>query len=164
MVGIMFSSTELRHAMHYTFVLWGEHFDETAAVLFVSALRQEGIRVKIVGLAGQSATGMHNLALGADLTLGEALDLPAHANCLIVPCSGGAMRRFENDPRLFQFLSQICLPHTRIIMKEVNTLEATTLAHLALLPDNFAIYDACADLLGFAHHLAQSMAAELWAA
>lgn len=154
---------ELDHASHYTFVLWGEHFDATAAVIFVSALRQEGIGVKIVGLAGQSAAGMHNLALNADLTLGDALDLSVQASCLIVPCSGGVMRRFENDPRLFQFLRRICLPHTRIIMKEVNTLESATLGHLAVLPDNLAIYDASDDLLGFAHHIAQTMSAELWA-
>lgn len=148
---------------HYTFVLWGEHFDTTAAVIFVSALRQEGVGAKIVGLAGQCAAGMHNLALNADLTLGDALELSAQASCLIVPCNSGVMRRFENDPRLFQFLQRICLPQTRIIMKEANTLEAATLAQLTVLPEQLMIYDASDDLLGFAHHIAQTMSAELWA-
>lgn len=158
------AGAELRHWSHYTFVLWGDYFDETATVIFVSALRQIGLRVKIVGLAGPSAAGMNHLALGADLTLGEALALEVEAACLIIPCSGGTLRRFENDPRLARFLSQVCLPHTQVILKELTTLESTTLGQLPIRPENLAVYSASDDLLKFAHYTAQTLAAELWAA
>ncbi len=35
---------------NYVFVLWGEQFDELAAVVFVTELRDIGLCVKIVGL------------------------------------------------------------------------------------------------------------------
>lgn len=159
----MATAAEFERTSPHTFVLWGENFDTTAAVIFVCALRREGVRVKIVGLAGYYAEGLHKVALNADLTLGDALDLSAQASCLIVPCNAGVMRRFENDPRLFQFFQRVCLPHTRIIMKESSTLEAATLAQLAVLPDQLTIYDASEDLLGFAHSIAQTLATELWA-
>jgi hypothetical protein len=157
------SAAELRQSSPYTFVLWGDYFDEIATVIFVSAFRQVGLWVKVVGLAGSSSAGMNQLALGADLTLGEALALDARATCLIVPCSGSTFQRFTNDPRLLHFLVQICRPHTQVIVKDLNTFEPTTLAHLSITPDSLAVYSASDDLLGFAHAAARTLASQIWA-
>jgi hypothetical protein len=156
----LYPTTKLYPPLHCTFVLWGDQFDEIAAVIFVSALRQVGMKVKLVGLSGPTSVGINQLTVGVDLTLGDALTQAMPALCLIVPCSGGVLRRFENDPRLAQLLTQICRPQTQVIVKEPNTLAPTTLEQLSIPLDNLAIYSASDDLMGFAHYTVQSLAAE----
>lgn len=154
------AASKLYSPPHCSFVLWGDQFDETAAVLFVGALRQVGIKVKLVGLAGPTSVGINQLALNVDLTLGEALAQAVPALCLVIPCTGSTLRRFENDPRLGQLFTQICRPYTQVIVKDPNTLAPTTLEQLSIPPANLAIYSASDDLMGFAHFTAQTLASE----
>ena len=89
------------------FVLWGEGFDEAAAVLIVTALRKAGQRVKLVGLGGRCVKGMVGLGLLADLTLDEALASADQAICVVIPCTTQSFERMEVDPRLQQLLEQV---------------------------------------------------------
>jgi hypothetical protein len=53
-------------------LLWSDRFDEAATAIFATELRQAGLAVKVVGLAGHQAAGSSGLVLGADLTLGPS--------------------------------------------------------------------------------------------
>ena len=89
------------------FVLWGEHFDEAAAVIFITTLREAGLRVKIVGLSGSCVKGAHGLGLLADLTLDEALTLADQAICVVIPCTTQNFQRVKGDPRVGEFLERV---------------------------------------------------------
>jgi len=89
------------------FVLWGEHFDEAAAVLVVTTLRAAGLRVKVVGLGGRCLKGRHGLGLLADLTLDQALAQADQALCVVVPCSPPIFQRARDDPRVEEFLARV---------------------------------------------------------
>ena len=82
------------------FVLWGTHFDEAAAVLMITALREVGTRVKVVGLSGPCAKGIHGLGLQADCTLDEALAAVDQAIAVVIPCTMACFQRFWVDPRV----------------------------------------------------------------
>jgi hypothetical protein len=88
------------------FVLWGVDFDETIAVLFVTMLREAGLRVKMVGLDGLCAKGAHGLGLLADLTLDQALSLADQALCVVIPCTMQRLQRVRDDPRVEKLLAQ----------------------------------------------------------
>lgn len=89
------------------FVLWGEHFDEAAAVLVVTTLRAAGLRVKIVGLGGRCVKGQHGLGLLADLTLDQALAQAEQALCVVIPCTPPIFQRARDDPRVGEFLEKV---------------------------------------------------------
>ena len=84
----------------YTFVLWGKRFDEAVAALFVTELRDAGLRVKVVGLDGGKPVGLHGLALVPDLTLTQAQGLSQQIICIILPCSPTEWHRVSGDPRV----------------------------------------------------------------
>lgn len=88
----------------YVFVLWGDKFEEETATIFVTELRRVGIRVKVVGVSGPSATGLHGLTLRPDMMLGEASPLAQQATCVILPCDLGIFKRIQEDPRITTFL------------------------------------------------------------
>jgi len=88
------------------FVLWGEHFDEAAAVLVITSLRAAGLRVKVVGLGGRCVKGMHGLGLLADLTLDQALAQADQARCVVIPCTPQRFQRARDDPRVGEFLNR----------------------------------------------------------
>ena len=90
----------------YVFVLWGDKFEEETATIFVTELRRVGIRVKVIGVNGPSATGLHGLTLRPDLTLGEAYPLAQQAICVVVPCNLGMFKRIQEDPRVIYFLQK----------------------------------------------------------
>ena len=69
----------MRKLNDYVLVLWAERFDEAAATIFVTVLREAGLRVKVVGLTPPPVSGAHGLALVPDLSLDQALPLAALA-------------------------------------------------------------------------------------
>lgn len=91
-------------AAHYIFVLWGRNFDEAAATIFVTVLRQAGRRVKVVGLDGELPVGMNGLALAPDIPLSKALPYATRTACVIVPCHAGQWPRLQHDPRLLDLI------------------------------------------------------------
>ncbi|NJN98486.1 MAG: DJ-1/PfpI family protein [Anaerolineales bacterium] len=72
----------------YVFVLWADQFEEAPATIFVTELREAGLRVKVVGATPAPISGLHGLALVPDLTLDQALTLLAQVICLIIPQTG----------------------------------------------------------------------------
>ena len=95
------SNTGTKGRTHATiFVLWGESFDETAAVFVITGLREAGVRVRVVGLSGPCAKGIHGLGLQADCTLDEALAAVDQAIAVVIPCTMACFQRFWVDPRV----------------------------------------------------------------
>ena len=88
------------------FVFWSDAFEEAAAVLFVSELRRLGLRVKVVGLRGPQAAGIHGLALLPDLTLGQALPAASQSCCVVLPCPVKRLQMVKNELRLHTFFQQ----------------------------------------------------------
>ncbi|MEZ4616988.1 MAG: hypothetical protein R2867_15990 [Caldilineaceae bacterium] len=91
-------------AARYVFVLWGRNFDGAAATIFVSELRQAGLRVKVVGLDGELPIGMHGVTLVPDIPLSKALSFVGRTAGIIVPCHACHWPRIQQDPRLVDFL------------------------------------------------------------
>ncbi|MCB0206497.1 MAG: DJ-1/PfpI family protein, partial [Anaerolineae bacterium] len=69
------------------FVLWANNFDEAAASVFITELRDAGLRVQVVGLHGQQIAGAHGLVLGPDVRMDEAQRYGDDARCLIIPAA-----------------------------------------------------------------------------
>lgn len=88
------------------FVLWGEYFDEGAAILFVTTFRRAGLRVKIVGLHGNCVKGQYGVKLVADITLDEAIEQASQVVGVVLPSTTGIEYSF-NDPRFFSLLQTI---------------------------------------------------------
>lgn len=53
------------------YVLLGEGFEESEAIVPVDLLRRAGVEVKLVGLAGQTVTSSHGIAVACDCALRE---------------------------------------------------------------------------------------------
>lgn len=91
----------------YILILWAVGFDEAAASIFVTELRQAGRQVKVISLTRQQTRGAHGLALVPDLTLSQALPLLSQTSHLIIPADSLHLHRLANDPSLVDFLEQV---------------------------------------------------------
>ncbi len=92
-------------AARSVFIFWGRNFDGAAATIFVSELRQAGLRVKVVGLDGDLPVGMNGVTLVPDIPLSKAVPQANHASCIIVPCQACHWPRIQQDPRLVDLLA-----------------------------------------------------------
>lgn len=90
-----------------TLVLWDNYFDEDAAVHFITNLRKEGRRVKLVALRNPCAKGKHGITVTADLTLEEALDQSGSASQIFVPCAESRFSQLCVDPRIEKLVNLI---------------------------------------------------------
>jgi hypothetical protein len=138
----------------YVFVLWGDEFDEVPATVFVSELREVGLRVKIVGLSSQRMSGAHGLALVPDLTLDQALALAPNTICIIIPFASQGIRRLKNDPRLREFCDQAQANQAKFILGRLNE---TDIADLNLFPPcstDVMVYPESENLVVFARDVA----------
>lgn len=115
----------------YIFVLWGKGFEEVVAAIFVTRLREAGLRVKIVGLTPRRISGSHGLALVPDLTLDQALSLAAQVICLMIPYSAYGLKQLKHDPRVRDLFNQALANQARLVVAQLNE---TDLAGLGLLP------------------------------
>jgi|GEM_PF-1010459 len=102
-------------------VFWGKSFDEAAATLFVTELRQAGLRVKVVGLDGRTPQGEHGLALVPDWTVSDAQSQSANVTSIILPCNPNLWQRIIDDPRVAEFLRTTYTNGTNLIVKEPAT-------------------------------------------
>lgn len=137
-------------SQEYVFVLWGDKFDETAATIFVTEMRQAGWRVKVVGLSARQSGGIYGLALIPDLTLEQVLPLAPYATCLIIPCTPLSIRQLKNDPRIQSFLEQAYSHQASFVVGPVDAKELETILPTA----EFTIYPDSENLVDFARHLA----------
>ena len=140
----------------YIFVLWADNFEEVAATVFVSELREAGLRVKIVGLTGPRSRGSHGLVLVPDLTLDQALPLACQASCLVIPCLASNFKGLKNDPRLPKFFEQIQLVQACFVINEGFLAELLNLTsgpdtrpeRLLVYPDNQEMVSFARSLIG----------------
>ncbi|MCB9078360.1 MAG: DJ-1/PfpI family protein [Anaerolineaceae bacterium] len=143
----------------YIFVLWGNHFEEATATIFVTELREAGLRVKVVGLTPQRISGSHGLALVPDLTLDQALSLAIKVICLVIPHTSSGLNRFKNDPRLRHLFSQAFENQAKFVISQLNE---TDLPNLNMFPgslaDQIIAYPVNKpEMVGFARELANSL-------
>lgn len=142
----------------HIFVLWGNEFEEAVAAIFVSELREAGLRVKVVGLNPPRIRGAHGLALVPDLTLDQALPLVSSALYLIIPYASPGLKRFENDPRLLDFFEQARANRACFVIGPSSGAEPTHLEFLSsLAPDQIVLFPQGGDIVTFARDLASSL-------
>jgi len=139
----------------YVVVLWGDKCDEVAATIFVSELRQVGLRVKVVGLTRQQTSGACGLALVPDLTLEQVMPLVPQIICLVIPCSLHVAWLFRNDPRLRDFFEQLRTNQGRVIMGSLNGED--DLALFSLTRAEVTVYPDHETLVTFARQIASSL-------
>ena len=89
-----------------TLVFWGSSFDESAAIIFATTLRNAGICVKIVGINGLYATGQNGVTLQSDLAVSDIIAMVDQIHCIIIPCSVCSYQRLSGDPRLSKFFTE----------------------------------------------------------
>ena len=143
----------------FVFVLWGDHFDEALASIFVTELREAGLRVKVVGLTPQRISGSHGLILVPDLMLEQALPLAINTICLVIPHDSNGLRRFNNDPRLGEFFSQTLTRQAKFVVSQLDAADMSELARfMGPNHDQIIAYPINkADVFGFARALAGSL-------
>ena len=144
-------------ATNYTFVLWGEQFDEATAAIMTTKLRQAGLCVKLVGVAGRRPIGRNGLALYPDMVLGEALDVAEQAICVVLPCSATILKFVEIDPRIADFFKKTHSNGARFIVSDTNSIEQTSLEQLSLSDEDAATYESTHDIIAFADDLAADL-------
>jgi len=141
---------------NYVFVLWGNKFEEATASIFITHLREEGLKVKVVGLSARRLKGAHGLALVPDLTLDQALPLATRAICVILPYISHGIKRLMNDPRLRIFLERASTNKATFVIGHLNGFDIT---EIGLFPEatdaaSVLIYPNNEDLVRFARKLA----------
>lgn len=138
-------------------ILWSDYFDEVAATIFTTELREAGLAAKVVGLAGRQATGLHGVLLGADLTLADALRVAQRALGIILPCTAATVRRIDNDPRVYELLQRACQNGALVILQQADALAGSRLNDLSLPSGNVVVYGEADDLINFARTLALTL-------
>jgi len=141
------------------FVLWGEHCDAVAAVLFITNLRAAGIRVWIVRIGGKHVQGAHGLALVTDMALDEALPLAPQTIAVIIPCRVDQWVYFLTDPRLVRFLSD-CVDNQAQLLTAKGRMPAEVLSHYRgrrSLRECLLFYPTGDTLQTFAHTFAATL-------
>ncbi len=141
----------------YVFVFWGDKFEEVAATIFVTQLREVGLRVKIVGLTPQQINGSYGLALVPDLTLDQALPLAANAICLVIPYRARGIKRLKNDPRLREFFYQTHSNHAKFVIGQLDEVDIAYLGQFPIATDDVIVYPDIEYLVEFARELAASL-------
>jgi len=139
----------------YVFVLWGDQFEEAAVTIFVSELREVGLRVKVVGLTSRRINGMYGLALIPDLTLDQALRLANRIICLIIPYTSPGLTRLKNDPRLRELCRRAYFNNAKFVIGHLDEAELVTLDLFPIANDNLLVYPPNEDLVIFARQVAR---------
>lgn len=146
----------------YVFVLWAEHFDAAAAVIFVTELRKAGLAVKLLAPASRKASGSHGLALVPDLTLEQAMPLAGQARCLVVPAAWSAVQALGNDPRWQRFFSAVEANQALVVLEpSAATDGAGQLAGASASKQEVLVYPPDAEMMAFARGLAGQLAAPM---
>ena len=78
------------------YVLLGTGFEETEAIAPIDLLRRAGIPTLTVGVDGKTVVGGHNIAVNADITIGE-MDL-TDLDMIVLPGGLGGVRTVRQSP------------------------------------------------------------------
>jgi hypothetical protein len=143
----------------YVFVLWGDKFEEAIATIFVTELREAGLRVKVVGLTPQRISGLHGLALVPDLTLDQALPLASQAMCLVIPNAASGLKRLKNDPRLREFFAIARANRAKFIIGSSGQADLADLGLGPIAEESLVVYPEHEGLVEFARELGGSLSA-----
>ena len=156
---VLLSRNTKKKRSQYIFVLWSDQFEELTATVFITQLREAGLRVKLVSLTRQRITGIHGVTLHPDFTLKEALSLASKAIGIIIPCGLRGTKQLENDPRLADFFGQAHKSGAQFVIgHQLNTTDNTDLQILLPQNDHLRTYpDDDEDLVGFARQIAISL-------
>lgn len=141
----------------YIFVLWGNEFEEATASIFITVLREAGLRVKVVGLTRPYICGSHGLVLLPDLTLDQALPLARNAVCVIIPYTSCGIRRLKNDPRIREFCHRAYANQAKFVLGQLDGISITDLDLLPSSVSDFLIYPDHENLVTFAQGIAKSL-------
>ncbi len=141
----------------YVFVLWADQFEEATATIFVTELREAGLRVKVVGLTLQQISGSHGLALVPDLSLDQALPLATSAMAVIIPCASRGIKRLKNDPRLHSFFYQAYSNQAKFVLDPLNETDLLQVGLFPVSADKMIAYPGNEDLVEFVRSLAGSL-------
>lgn len=137
-------------------MLWGDKFEETTAIIFVTEMRKAGLRVKVIGLSPQRLCGAQGLVLVPDLTLEQALPLADNAICLIIPCASSGTSQLRDIPAWPDFCERACVNNARFVVGPLPETEITDLG-LGNVFDKLVIYPDKRDLVEFARQVARSL-------
>ena len=141
----------------YVFVLWGDRFREAEAAIFVTRLREAGLRVKVVGVNPYQLGGAHGLALVPDLSLDQALPLASQAVAVIIPATFSGLKQLQNDPRISEFFRLADHHQAQFVLGAVSQAEVTALGWLPFSDDRVSFYPCCENLMMFAQELASRL-------
>jgi hypothetical protein len=83
-----------------TILLLADGFDEAAVGIILTALRQEGLAVSLVGLRAKRVSGAHGLVIVPDTSLDRFLEVAAPIAALILPGGSNHLARLKVDPRV----------------------------------------------------------------
>lgn len=141
------------------FLLWGHHFDEAVAAIFVGELRKAGLCVKVVGLEGRPTAGAHGLMVTPDLPLGQIPRLAQRGQAIIIPCPLTRLLRYAHDPRLAHFLQeaqhrQACFIMHQGACDEPTVCQWAETMNLLLPIAPLVVYPDCLHLVSFVRTLA----------
>jgi len=139
-------------------VLWADDCDEMAALSFVTILRRQGVRVKLVGAIAGRAAGASGVALLPDITLGQAIPLADQTSAVIVPGGIGTLHRLDNDPRVRDLLRQAAAHRALLISSPEAGPALTTLLAGAHSDPLVVAYPADRGVLDFADRLGERLA------
>lgn len=150
---------------HYpglVFVLWGANFEEVAATIFLTTMREAGLRTELVGLTSREVAGAYGLILHCDLTLTEALPLAERAICVVLPCSSITLREVENDPRL-QLFFQKSLANTPVwVVPNISVLTQSNLKVLLAPTLELVNYGNGTELIQTGQSVANRLNQRVW--
>ena len=147
----------MRKLNDYVLVLWAERFDEAAATIFVTVLREAGLRVKVVGLTPPPVSGAHGLALVPDLSLDQALPLAEKTRGVIFPSNPAGLKRLQSDPRVGDLLQRTTAHRAKFVLGQASPAELAELDETAVDLGQILLYPPGENLLDFAHELANSL-------
>jgi hypothetical protein len=132
----------------YCFVLWAERFDEVAAAIFVSELRKAGLRVKLVGMAGNVMAGVGGLKVVADMTLEQALHLADKSACVVIPGKSPGVGRLLDDPRLLDFLDRARRQQAMFVVNQSCTALAAGAGSIVAYAGDQPVLDLAHEIAG----------------
>lgn len=134
----------------YIFVLWAPQFDEIAATIFITQLREAGLRVKVVSPVRQKMPGEYGVALFADYTIEKALRFAPQAITVVIPC-GLKGAKILQDARFFELFEQVHLNEAKFFISDMAEAELKKLDIFpsSIDPDDFVVYPRHRQLVEF---------------
>lgn len=125
------SKADDNNQKRYALVVIADGFEETAATVFISLLRQAGLYVKSVGLTKGLIGGAHGMWLMPDLTLTD-LDLLINTMSIcvvILPEGRQSLVKLETDLRVHRLLRQVVAQRGQIVTSRegVRVLQAAAM-------------------------------------